>query len=135
MKLKDLSEEAWIGTTDACSCGALVRNHCIRNGFEPQITFESDDYLAIQGLVAAGVGVAMIPTLALTTVRDDIIIRDLGSEAPVRDDRRGDPAGRAALTGGAGDARRAQSKWPRRTRSRSRTSQQSLPKDGTRFRL
>lgn len=84
VRMKDLSGEAWIGTTDACSCGALVRNHCIRNGFEPQITFESDDYLAIQGLVAAGVGVAMIPTLALTTVRDDIVIRDLGSEAPIR---------------------------------------------------
>jgi DNA-binding transcriptional LysR family regulator len=84
VRMKDLAQESWIGTTDACSCGALVRNHCIRMGFEPQITFESDDYLAIQGLVAAGVGVAMIPTLALTTVRDDIIIRDLGTEAPVR---------------------------------------------------
>jgi DNA-binding transcriptional LysR family regulator len=53
-------------------------------GFEPQITFESDDYLAIQGLIAAGVGVALIPTLALTTVRDDIVIRDLGKDAPIR---------------------------------------------------
>jgi molybdate transport repressor ModE-like protein len=84
IRLKDLSNEAWIGTTDACSCGELVRSHCIRLGFEPHITFESDDYLAIQGLVAAGVGVALIPTLALTTVRDDIVIRDLGNEAPIR---------------------------------------------------
>ncbi|HEX6714364.1 MAG TPA: LysR family transcriptional regulator [Thermoleophilaceae bacterium] len=84
VRMKDLRDESWIGTTDACSCGALVRIHCIRMGFEPQITFESDDYLQIQGLVAAGVGVAMIPTLALTTVRDDIVIRDLGHEAPVR---------------------------------------------------
>ena len=84
VRLKDLANDSWIGTTDACSCGALVRNHCIRMGFEPQITFESDDYLQIQGLIAAGVGVALIPTLALTTVRDDIVIRDLGSEAPIR---------------------------------------------------
>jgi len=85
VRLKDLKDEAWIGTTDTCSCGTLVRNHCIRSGgFDPKITFESDDYLAIQGLVAAGVGVAMIPTLALTTVRDDIIIRDLANEAPLR---------------------------------------------------
>jgi molybdate transport repressor ModE-like protein len=84
LRLKDLSGESWIGTTDACSCGDLVRSQCIRMGFEPHITFESDDYLAIQGLVAAGVGVALIPTLALTTVRDDIVIRDLGSDAPVR---------------------------------------------------
>jgi molybdate transport repressor ModE-like protein len=84
VRLKDLSKESWISTTDACSCASLVRTHCIRMGFEPQITFESDDYLAIQGLVAAGVGVSLIPTLALTTVRDDIVIRDLGNEAPVR---------------------------------------------------
>jgi len=84
VRLKDLAGDAWIGTTDSCSCGALVRNQCIRMGFEPQITFESDDYLAVQGLIAAGVGVALIPTLALTTVRDDIIIRDLGPDAPVR---------------------------------------------------
>jgi len=84
VRLKDLKDEAWIGTTDSCSCGTLVRNHCIRMGFEPRITFESDDYLAVQGLVAAGVGVALIPTLALTTVRDDIVIRDLGHESPVR---------------------------------------------------
>jgi DNA-binding transcriptional LysR family regulator len=84
VRLKDMANDSWIGTTDACSCGALVRNHCIRMGFEPNITFESDDYLAIQGLIAAGVGVALIPTLALTTVRDDIVIRDLGSDAPIR---------------------------------------------------
>jgi DNA-binding transcriptional LysR family regulator len=84
LRLKDLAGESWIGTTDSCSCGELVRNHCIRLGFEPQITFESDDYLAIQGLVAAGVGIALIPTLALTTVRDDIAIRSLGNDAPVR---------------------------------------------------
>jgi DNA-binding transcriptional LysR family regulator len=84
IRLKDLAGASWIGTTDACSCGALVRNQCIRMGFDPNITFESDDYMAIQGLIAAGVGVALIPTLALTTVRDDIVIRDLGSDAPVR---------------------------------------------------
>src|SRR3954468_866016 len=84
VRLKDLATDAWIGTTDSCSCGALVRNQCIRMGFEPQITFESDDYLAIQGLIAAGVGVALIPTLALTTLRDDIVIRDLGNDAPIR---------------------------------------------------
>src|SRR5438094_959445 len=43
-----------------------------------------ESHPGIQGLVAAGVGVAMIPTLALTAVRDDIVIRSLGSEAPVR---------------------------------------------------
>jgi molybdate transport repressor ModE-like protein len=84
LRLKDLAGEAWINTTGSCSCADMVRTACIRAGFTPNVKFEHDDYLAIQGLVAAGVGVALIPTLALTTVRDDIVIRDLGHEAPVR---------------------------------------------------
>jgi DNA-binding transcriptional LysR family regulator len=84
LHLKDLAQESWINTTQSCSCADMVRNSAIRAGFDLQVAFESDDYLAIQGLVAAGVGVALIPSLALTTVRDDIVIRDLSSEAPVR---------------------------------------------------
>ena len=84
VRLKDLAEDQWINTTTSCSCADMVRSACIRTGFEPNVTFETDDYLAIQGLVAAGVGVALIPNLALTTVRDDIIIRSLGPDAPVR---------------------------------------------------
>ena len=34
--------------------------------------------------MAAGVGVALIAELALTTVRDDIVIRSLGRETPLR---------------------------------------------------
>lgn len=84
LKLKDLAGEAWISTTDSCSCASLVRGHCLSQGFDPQVTFESDDYQAVQGLVAAGVGVALIPTLALNMTRDDVVIRDLGNDAPIR---------------------------------------------------
>ena len=38
---------------------------CLAAGFEPHVTFETDDYETVQGLVAAGVGVALIPRLAL----------------------------------------------------------------------
>ena len=48
------------------------------------MAFESDDYQTVQGLVAAGVGVALIPELALTVVRDDIVIRALSPSSPVR---------------------------------------------------
>ena len=34
--------------------------------------------------MAAGVGVALIAELALSTVRDDIVIRSLGRETPIR---------------------------------------------------
>ena len=49
-----------------------------------RVSFESDDYQTVQGLVAAGVGVALIPQLALSTVRDDIRVRALHPASPVR---------------------------------------------------
>jgi DNA-binding transcriptional LysR family regulator len=48
------------------------------------VAFESDDYQTVQGLVAAGVGVALIPELALSFVREDIVIRSLSPAPPVR---------------------------------------------------
>ena len=48
------------------------------------MTFESDDYETIQGLVAAGVGVALIPQLALTRVHPEIVVRALAPRSPAR---------------------------------------------------
>ena len=39
----------------------------------------------MQGFVAAGVGVSLIAELGLTSVRDDIVIRSLGRETPIRE--------------------------------------------------
>jgi DNA-binding transcriptional LysR family regulator len=82
--LKDLAAEQWINPPLSFPCSGFVTRACAAAGFEPHIAFETDDYGAVQGLVAAGVGIALIPELALTTVRDDIVIRTLGTQAPVR---------------------------------------------------
>jgi len=84
LRLADLASDPWIEGSPSCACSAMLRRACERAGFTPHIAFESDDYAAIQGFVAAGVGVALIAELALTTVRDDIVIRSLGRETPLR---------------------------------------------------
>lgn len=84
LRLADLAGDAWIEGTANCACAEMTRRACERAGFVPRIAFESDDYAAIQGFVAAGVGVALVAELALTTVRDDIVIRSLGRETPIR---------------------------------------------------
>jgi DNA-binding transcriptional LysR family regulator len=38
----------------------------------------------MQGFIAAGVGVSLIAELGLTMVRDDVVVRSLGRETPVR---------------------------------------------------
>jgi DNA-binding transcriptional LysR family regulator len=39
----------------------------------------------MQGFVAAGVGVSLIAELGLSSVRDDIAVRSLGRDTPVRE--------------------------------------------------
>ncbi|MEO5921928.1 MAG: LysR family transcriptional regulator [Pseudolysinimonas sp.] len=60
-------DDAWVGGCDRCR--AHLVEMCEREGFEPRIAFSTDDMVAIQALVAAGMGVATIPGLALEAHR------------------------------------------------------------------
>jgi DNA-binding transcriptional LysR family regulator len=84
LRLADLAGEAWIGGAPNCECNRLIFRACAAAGYDPRIAFETDDYQAVQGFVAAGVGVSLIAELGLRTVRDDIVVRDLGRETPMR---------------------------------------------------
>jgi DNA-binding transcriptional LysR family regulator len=84
LRLADLRAESWIQTSASTPCARHVVRSCHEAGFEPTVSFESDDYQTVQGLVAAGVGVALIPALALSSVREDICIRALQPRPPVR---------------------------------------------------
>jgi DNA-binding transcriptional LysR family regulator len=102
VKLDQLSGESWIQTSVATPCARHVVRSCHAAGFEPRVAFESDDYQTVQGLVAAGVGVALIPQLALSAVRPDIHVRALHPRSPVRKvlaaTRRGAPVTPAVAT-------------------------------------
>jgi DNA-binding transcriptional LysR family regulator len=87
LKLSEFAEETWMhGTLGTTSCpdAAVFLRACHTAGFEPRVALTNDDYAAIQGFVAAGVGVALIPQLALQSVRDDIVIREIAEPKPVR---------------------------------------------------
>jgi DNA-binding transcriptional LysR family regulator len=85
LKLAELAEESWIlGSTGSCPDTSIFLRSCQLAGFEPRVAFNSDDYFAIQGFVAAGMGASLIPDLALISVRDDIVVRSLGARPPVR---------------------------------------------------
>jgi DNA-binding transcriptional LysR family regulator len=86
LKLQDLADEKWLTgtTTNSCPDTSIFLRACAVAGFEPQITFQSDDYIAIQGFVAAGMAISVIPDLALATVREDVVIRALADHAPFR---------------------------------------------------
>ncbi|GAA0551025.1 LysR family transcriptional regulator [Paractinoplanes ferrugineus] len=67
--LRDHRDRPWIGGCERCR-DELVRA-CAAEGFTPDIRFTTDDYVAVQSLVAAGLGVTTLPALALAAHRDD----------------------------------------------------------------
>ncbi|MEU7985898.1 LysR family transcriptional regulator [Streptosporangium canum] len=60
-------DSRWIGGCDRCRSHLL--DLCARAGFEPEIAFTTDDIVAVQALVAAGIGVTALPALALQAHR------------------------------------------------------------------
>ncbi|MEU6377626.1 LysR family transcriptional regulator [Streptomyces sp. NPDC046909] len=63
----ELAREPWIAGCPRCR-GQLVEV-CEGAGFTPRIDFATDDYPAVVGLVGAGLGVAVLPQLAIESVR------------------------------------------------------------------
>jgi DNA-binding transcriptional LysR family regulator len=84
LTLADLRAEDWVQTSASSPCARHVVRSCLAAGFEPKVTFESDDYETVQGLVASGVGVALIPRLALTRVHSGVVVRALAPRPPSR---------------------------------------------------
>jgi len=82
LRLRDLREDTWI-ESEKPDCGRPLFRACAIAGFEPRIRFGAEQWLGKQGLVAAGVGVTLIPGLAVAGVREDIVLRSL-ADAPTR---------------------------------------------------
>jgi DNA-binding transcriptional LysR family regulator len=96
LRLEHLREESWVQTSAASPCAKQLVRSCHGAGFEPSVSFESDDYQTVQGLVAAGVGVALIPQLALSSLHPGIQIRALHPQSPARRVFAATPRGAAA---------------------------------------
>lgn len=65
--IAELAEESWIAGCPRCR--RQLVDVCEEAGFTPRIDFATDDYPAVVGLVGAGLGVAVLPELAIESVR------------------------------------------------------------------
>ncbi|MFB6715292.1 MULTISPECIES: LysR family transcriptional regulator [unclassified Streptomyces] len=65
--IAELAEESWIAGCPRCR--RQLVEVCEASGFTPRIDFATDDYPAVVGLVGAGLGVAVLPELAIESVR------------------------------------------------------------------
>ena len=89
--LARLSGQRWIAGCDRC------REHLLRQcavaGFTPKVAFTTDDFVAVQALVMAGLGVATLPAMALRAARNPGVrtVRLRGSRRSVVAVRYGEP--------------------------------------------
>jgi DNA-binding transcriptional LysR family regulator len=65
--LASYARHRWIAGCDRCRANLL--RQCALAGFTPKIAFTTDDYVAVQALVAADLGVSILPALALRAAR------------------------------------------------------------------
>ncbi|WP_040161868.1 LysR family transcriptional regulator [Mobilicoccus massiliensis] len=76
VRLADLAGDTWIAGCPRCRGHLLAL--CDAAGFRPTVGYETEDYVAVQGFVAAGLGVALIPDLILAaTTNPGVAIRPL----------------------------------------------------------
>ena len=101
--LAGLRDEAWIMDTEASGISRALVRACRREGFDPHVRSNCRDYSVIIALVEAGLGVAVLPGLALRDreIRARVAPVDPPLERRVRiavkPERRGHPAVAAML--------------------------------------
>jgi len=82
VRVSDLGDEDWLCGALPSSCRDQVIELCRDAGFEPRISFRSEDYEVIKGFVAAGLGVTILPELA--GGHPGIELRAVRGQRPVR---------------------------------------------------
>jgi DNA-binding transcriptional LysR family regulator len=84
IRLAELAGETWIQGVRTGATVATLPAACRQAGFEPRIALQTDDPMAWQGLVAAGVGIGVVPQITLATARRDIAVRELDAPSLAR---------------------------------------------------
>jgi DNA-binding transcriptional LysR family regulator len=83
VSLEQLAEDPWVASSDLGGCRAIMEMLCREAGFEPRVAFEVDETTAVQALVAAKVGVTLLPRLALSAVHPGVVVRKV-ADTPMR---------------------------------------------------
>lgn len=86
LKLNELREDSFVLFPEGFILRDMVVKACHNLGFQPKVTFEGDDLDAIKGLVGAGLGVTLVPEIALSDYAPSSIVSIPISEPTVTRD-------------------------------------------------
>jgi molybdate transport repressor ModE-like protein len=81
--LREIVDQPLIGYR-TCRTTKRVEDRLRQTGRDPNIVFRSDENGTVQGLVAAGVGIALMPRLTVEQTNEAIAVVDLGDRVPPR---------------------------------------------------
>jgi LysR family transcriptional activator of glutamate synthase operon len=88
VRLQEVVDEPFVALQPGDALRALTDELCRAAGFEPRIAFEGDDVATLRGLVAAGLGVALVSPQRvaaeeITTATPHLRVRDEGAEREI----------------------------------------------------
>jgi len=82
--LRRLARDRWIAPRDEMAGAEHLRRACVAAGFEPDIRVRTNDYLVVQALVGAGLGIALVPRMAVRRTRG-VVVRPVRGAGLVRE--------------------------------------------------
>ena len=71
-RLADQAHNDWVIAHDEQACAEMVKRACGAAGFQPSIVAQATDFSVQLELVAAGIGVALVPRLAARAVPEGL---------------------------------------------------------------
>jgi DNA-binding transcriptional LysR family regulator len=83
VSLREIGQQPLIANR-ACRSVEQVHDHLRTRGIETNVIFRSDDNGTVQGVVAAGLGVALVPRLTVDESDPAVAVVDLGGRVPDR---------------------------------------------------
>ena len=83
VSLREIGEQPLVSNR-ACRSIEQVHAQLRSRGVEPNVIFRSDDNGTVQGVVAAGLGVALVPRLTVDEADREVAVVDLGGRVPDR---------------------------------------------------
>jgi DNA-binding transcriptional LysR family regulator len=81
LRLAVLRDQPWIAPRSDTALRATLERACGLAGFAPRLDYTSDDYTVILALVAAGLGVSLVPPLAAESVSATLRLRPVAEPA------------------------------------------------------
>ena len=82
--LAELADEDWVAPPVGWSCDEVFVAGCRGAGFSPRVAHRAGDWQAVMGLVAAGLGISLVPRLAHSAPPAGVVIVPLTGVPPKR---------------------------------------------------